>query len=124
MSVQPRLSTSRHRRERSLVKINATHVLLSLVLVALLLNAFLVLRPTPAQAAMADDLSNVEGYLRDMNYKLDSVSRSLDGIKSELAPLDSVSSSLSKIADSDIWDLRQTSQGNVTQGLPIVTGTP
>jgi hypothetical protein len=106
------------------VKINATHVLLSLVLVALLLNAFLVLRPMPAQAAMADDLSNVEGYLRDMNYKLDSVSRSLDGIKSELAPLDSVSDSLSKIAEADLWDLRQTSQGSVTQGLPVVTGTP
>ncbi len=103
------------------MKINATHVLLSLVLVALLVNAYLVSRPAQARAAMADDLSNVEGYLRDMNYKMDAMTRSLDGVRSELDTLSGINRSLETIAASDLWDLRPTSPGSVTQGLPVVT---
>jgi hypothetical protein len=95
------------------MKINATHVLLSLVLLALLANAYLAIRPAPARAAMADDLDDVVSQLDDISSNLASINSNLD-------KLYSIDRSLEKIAGADLWNISRSTEGGASYGLPVV----
>lgn len=93
---------------------NATHVLLALVLLALVANAAIALRPMPARAAA------LESDLQDVVYEMRDLSSGLDQVSSRLDRLQSIDRSLEKIAGSSLWDVRPTSPGGGGTGLPVV----
>ncbi len=95
------------------MKATATHVLLSLVLLALVANAFLMMQAPMRAAALQDDLSDVVSAMEDIESRLGEISGDLD-------ELDSIEAHLSDMADAEIFDLSTASPGNVTRGLPVV----
>jgi hypothetical protein len=91
-------------------KINATHVLLSLVLVALVLNLVMMMQVPVRASAALDDMSDVVDKMDRINDSLNDMSSHLDGM----------SDSLSKMADADLFELSSTTPGSSTYGLPVV----
>ncbi len=96
------------------MKATATHVLLTLVLLALVANAFLMLQAPVRAAAVADDLSEVVDAMEDIESRLGDISSDLD-------ELDAIETHLADIADADLFDLSSASSpDSVTRGLPVV----
>jgi len=90
--------------------INATHVLLSLVLIALVANLVMLMQVPVRASAALDDMSDVVDKMDQIN----------DSLQTASSHLDSMSDSLSKMADADLFELSSATAGSSTYGLPVV----